>query len=210
MPLARETPFSRYYHSGDPKQGGHVISRFMDGSASITAAELQRDWPSWTDEQRVDFCQPCHWLHKQADYADMLRFIMGHGGPSVWGAIAVQFATAVPGDEAFPFLLGILNATEIGEGANITQAIAKTKHPGAAATLRQHLRAVWNHSKLWIDDEFLNWVAYDAMTCIEHLIETGASPSDFEDQARKLSQHVCSRNRDSCRGRLSKHYPSLK
>jgi hypothetical protein len=210
MPLAIETPFSRYYHSGEPKRGGLLISRFMDGSASMTMAELQRDWPSWTDEQRVDFCQSCIWLHEQADYADMLRFIMGHGSPSVWGATALQVATALPSDEAFPLLLGVLRATIIGQGANITHAIAKTKHRDAKATLQQHLRAVWEHPGLWADDEWLNWIALDTTTCIEHLIELGESPADFEDRVRRLSQHVCPQNRDSCRNYLSKHYSWLK
>ena len=210
MLLGLETPFTRYYYfAGNPKQGSHVISRFMDGSASMTVAELQRDWPAWTNDRRIDFCQSCVWLDEQDDYADMLRFIMGHGSPEVWGAIALKVATALPREEAFPFLLDALHAVKIGSCSNITQAIAETKHPDAESVLRQHLRATWEHPGLWADDKFINWAAYDATTCIEHLIEIGASPADFEDQVRKLSQHVCSRNRDSCQRRLVQYYPVL-
>jgi hypothetical protein len=212
MPLAYETPFSRYYQSGGPKKGGHthIISRFMDGSASMTAAELRRGWPTWTDEEKQDFCQGCSWLYQQADYADMLRFIMAHGGLTEWSATALNVAKTLPRDEAFPFLLTALRASEIGKCANIAQAIAQTRHPKAEATLRQHLEAVWDHSMLWDDDEFVNWVALDAKCCIEHLITLGASPSDFEEQVRKLSQHFCQRNRDLCRRHLSEHYSWLK
>src|SRR5688572_13442404 len=58
MPLRRERRFSRSYHSDEHKTGIEV-SRFMDGSAFITAGELQCEWPSWTDDQRMDFCQSC-------------------------------------------------------------------------------------------------------------------------------------------------------
>src|SRR5262249_51440483 len=47
MPLAAETRFTRYYHTGEPNTGGCTISRFMDGSALMTAAELRRDWAAW-------------------------------------------------------------------------------------------------------------------------------------------------------------------
>jgi len=38
----------------------------------------------------------------------------------------------------------------------------------------------------------------------------GAPASDFAEQVRKLSEHVCSGNRKSCRKFLSKHYSWLK
>jgi hypothetical protein len=86
------------------------------------------------------------------------------------------------------------------------QAIAGIKHPEAEKTLRGHLDGIWNHPKLWDDDDFLNWVAFDALTCIAHLIEAGAPKSDFEEQVKRLADHACSGNRHSCRNYLSKHY----
>lgn len=210
MALIRETPFSRWYQSDDPKMGRTSVSRYMDGSASRTAAELQRDWPTWTDEQRWYFCDACSWLYKQSDFADMLRFLMQHASLYQLNNCITSVATYLPRDEVFPFLRGALQATDIGRGGNIIQGIAITKHPDAEATLRQHLRAVWDNPKLWEDDDFLNWVAADAKACIQNLIELGASPADFEDQVRRLSEHVCGRNRDSCRHWLSKHYSWLK
>ncbi|MGI8966413.1 MAG: hypothetical protein ACR2H1_10060 [Limisphaerales bacterium] len=209
MPLTSETPFSRYYHSGDRKTGGCNVSRFMDGSASMTLAVLEREWPTWTPDLRADFVRSCRWLYQQADFAGMLRVIMRHGKPDDWRGIAVLVATYLFGNEAFPFLIEALQATEIGHCSNIIQAIAATKHPEAEITLRQHLQTVWEHPALWNDDEFNNWVAFDATTCISHLIELGASPAEFEDRVRKLAQHVCAGNRDSCPTFLSKYYPWL-
>jgi hypothetical protein len=208
MPLALERQFSRYYHSGQPNTGGCFVSRFMDGSASMTAEQLQREWPTWTREQRTDFCQSCCWLHQQSDFRNMLRFIMQHGSSEDWPGIALLTASYLPCDEAFPFLLGVaaLHPMDI----NVIQAIAETKHPDAEATLRQHLRAIWDNPALWNDDDFLNWVASYATACIQHLVELGASPADFDEQVRRLSEHVCGGNRDSCRRSLSKHYSWLK
>jgi hypothetical protein len=207
LPLQRERRFSRSYHSGDM---GCEVSRFMEGSASITAPELEREWPGWDDDVRMDFCESCDWLKEQPDFPDMLRFVMRNGGPYDRSSVAMSVACQLPPDEAFDLLTQALRNTEIGKTSNIGQAIALTKHPDAEATLRSHLLNIWEDGRLWDDDEFINWVAFDATTCIAHLIEFGASPADFATRVRQLSEHVCSHNRDSCRGFLSKHYPWLK
>jgi hypothetical protein len=211
MALYRETRFSRSYNSKEPRMGCEV-SRFMDGSASIMVGELQSEWPAWTDEQRLDFCQSCAWLNKQSDFPDMLRYIMKQGGQDEWSGIANSVASALPCEEAFQLLLGALHASDaaLGSRSNIVQGIAITKYQLAETTLRQHLQTLWENPVLWNNDKFVNWPAYDATMCIAHLIELGASAADFEDQVRKLSQHVCPGNRDSCHNFLSKHYAWLK
>jgi len=208
LPLRRERRFSRSYDSEEQKLGSEV-SRFMDGSASITASELQGEWHTWGDDERMDFCNSCCWLHEQPDFPEMLRFIMQHAAPGEWSSIAMSVASQLPRDEAFDILLRALRTVEIGKSANIGQAIAITKHPEAEPTLRRHLDAIWAQRALWNDAEFLNWVAFDAMTCIAHVIELGATPSDFEERVRRLAQHPCAHNRDSCRNFLSKHYSWL-
>ena len=186
MPLCRETRFSRDYHSDEHKMGCGV-SRLMDGSASITAGELQREWPAWTDELRVDFCQSCSWLGKQADFPDMLRFIMKQGGQGDWSGIANSVASALPCDEAFDLLLTALRAadTALGSCSNIVQGIALTKHRDAEATLRHHLEALWENEALWNNDGFINWPAFEATTCIAHLIGAGSTGSRFRGTREK-------------------------
>ena len=208
LPLRRERRFSRIYESEEHKIGSEV-SRFMDGSASITATELQQEWHTWEDDQRMDFCQSCHWLHEQGDFAEMLRFIMQHAAPNEWSGVAMSVASHLPRDEAFDILVRALRTAEIGQASNIGQAIAITRHPDAEPTLRHHLDSIWTNGALWDAADFNNWVAFDATTCIAHLIELGAPPSDFEMRVRQLAEHTCARNRNSCRDFLSKHYPWL-
>jgi hypothetical protein len=208
LPLRRERRFSRSYHSDEHKMGSE-ISRFMDGSASISASELQQEWPNWTDDIRSDFCQSSCWLHEQPDFPEMLRFIMQHGEPEHWSGIALSVASQLPRDEAFDTLFRALRSTELGHSSNISQAIAHTKHPDADATLRRHLAALWSHPSLWENADFVNWVGFDVTTCIAHLIELGAAPTDFTEQVHRLSEHTCSHNRESCRNFLSKHYSWL-
>jgi len=190
--------------------GCEEVSRFMDGSASITLPELECEWSVWTKDERMDFCQGCCWLREQPDFPAMLRFIMQHGGPDDWSAVALSVSSCLPREEAFDVLVRALRTLDIGRTSNIAQALADSKHPEAAATLRSHLCAIWAHTAIWYKADFLNWVAFDATTCIADLIELGAEPADFASQARQLSEHVCSRNRDSCRNFLSKHYSWLK
>ncbi len=209
MPLRRESRFSRSYDSDDRKMGTE-ISRFMDGSASITASEIQREWDHWPEDVRSDFCQSCVWLNDQSDFPEILRFIMRHGSSKDWSGIALSVASELPQQEAFASLAQGLRSTAIGQSSNLAQAIARTKHPDAEATLRNHLASIWAHPGLWEDSDFINWVGFDAVTCIAHLIELVAAPSDFTEQVRRLSQHTCAHNRASCRNFLSKYYDWLK
>jgi hypothetical protein len=149
MPLYRETRFTRRYRAEDQKVENH-ISRFMDGSASITASELQQAWPSWDERLRIDFCQNCGWLHEQADFNEMLRFVAQHGSLSELSAVSLDVAARLPSAEAFEILIRGLRTAEIGQTCNITQAISLTKHPRSEETLRKHLNDIWQHPALWM------------------------------------------------------------
>ncbi len=209
LPLSRETKFTRVYCSPAHPKREHHISRFMDGSASMTLSELKAQWPHWTPRERGEFCSDSSWLHEQADYCEMLRFIVQHAGPNEWSAVALAVGCYLPQAEAFDMLLVALSAAKIGNSSNIAQAIAKTKHPAAEATLRNHLCQIWAHPALWDDDPFVNWVAFDATTCIAHLVDLGARRPDFEEQALQLSRHKCPGNRDSVRNFLTRYYPCI-
>jgi hypothetical protein len=210
LPLVMESPFTRFYRLEDLSKGWCQVSRFMDGSSSISMEQLQNEWTKWTDWQREDFCQSFAWLHKQCDFQDMLRFIMRHGTSKEWATIAGLIATKLPCEEAFKFLLRELQVVSTGNKSSLIQAVAITKHPDVKAELRQQLQIVCDDPAMWDDDSFLNWVANDAEECIRNLIELGASPDDFENQVRRLSQHICARNRESCRKRFSEYYSWLK
>jgi hypothetical protein len=209
LPLAMESRFTRFYRLEDLTKGWCQVSRFMDGSSSMSIEQLQNEWPNWTDWQQADFCQSMAWLHKQRDFPDMLRFIMRHGTFKEWTAIAGLIATTLPCEEAFAFLLHELQVVSTGNKTSLIQAVAITKHPDVKAELRRQLRMVWDDPAMWDDDSFLNWVAHDAEECIRNLIELGASPDDFANQVRRLSKHVCAGNRDSCRRWGSRYYSWL-
>jgi hypothetical protein len=208
VPLHHESRFSRSYHS-DEFNTTYVKNRFSDGSAAMTAVELRREWPSWTKDLQRDFCQNCRYLFGQPDFPDMLHFVMQRGDPEHWAATALQIAYCLPQQEAFDFLVQALEKSEIPRSSNIIQGIAETKHPSAESVLRKHLAMLWAHPALWEDAKFLNWVAAGATNCIAYLIELAASPADFVEQARRLSRHICFRNREKCQRRLSKHYPEI-
>jgi len=209
MPLALETRFTRYYHTEQAGTGGHTVSRFSDGSASITAEQLKGEWPAWTSDQRLDFCGACVWLYQQSDFGEMLRFVMLNGGPEEWTCIAQPVASNLPRDEAFRFMRDALSAVGVGRSANIIQAVAITKHPEAQETLRKHLQVVWAHPDMWHANAWLNQVAFEAVVCVQYLLELESPPADFEDKVRRLSEHACQGNQDSCRRFLSKHYSWL-
>jgi hypothetical protein len=192
----KERRFTRIYSNEEHKYST-IVSRFEDGSASISLEELETDWSSWPDGDRNDFCSACSALHEHPDFPDMLRFVMGHGNHLQWSLVANLVSYALPADEAFAVLTSALERTPSHE-SNLIQAIALTKHQEAAPFLRHRLSNLWSRSELWADDSFLNWTAYDATCCISHLLELGEKPADYEEMARALSSHVCAGNRDSC------------
>lgn len=207
MALQDETRFSRHYHSEEANAGAS-ISKFSDGTAKVTFAQLRDEWSNWSDAERADFCGSCAWLGKQADFPDMLRFVMRVGNPEHWRSIALAVAVNLPQEEAYRVLLGALQQMD-EHTANITQGISHTKHPEAPATLRKLLDHQWSHPRLWDDASFTNWHAFDALCCINHLLNLGASPGEFEDKVRKLAEHACSGNRESCVAYLHQHYEWL-
>jgi hypothetical protein len=142
MTLVRETEFSRRYATADKKRY-FSISRFMDGSASISLLEVEAGWPSWSGTQRLDFCGACSALTGQNDFPDILRFVVRDADVTLVSAIANKVAHSLPRDEAFEFLRTALRTADGDGTANITQALARTGHPEAKALLLAHLTRLW-------------------------------------------------------------------
>jgi hypothetical protein len=180
----------------------------MDGTATMRLERLRDEWPLWSEGERLDFCNACSWLGDQADFPDMLRFVMSTDGRQYWSSVALSVAHRLPQEEAFVILRNALHRTE-QHTANLTQAIARTAHPEARQSLSAHLEELWRRAGLWDDAPFMNWIAFDATSCIAHLLEIGASASEFEDKVRALSEHRCAGNRDSCSRQLHEHYEWL-
>lgn len=208
MSLREEGRYTRHYASEDSKTS-FSVSRFMDGSARISAEELELEWRGWAYGERLDFCNSCSWLAGQEDFPDMLRFVMRHGGEDDWSAVAGAVARELPQSAAFELLVRALDLAIGRPVSNLAQAIAGTGHAEASAVLLRLLEKLWRSPELWEDDDFVNWMAYDATTCIAHLIEIGVPPAEFSEKVRELAQHPCEGNRDSCRRFLAKHYPWL-
>jgi hypothetical protein len=209
MPLFLETRVSRNYESDDGMIGIQV-SRFQDGSASLTAPELVRDWASWSDDLKTDFCSSSHALYEQGEFPEMLRFIMKHGRPEHWAGIALSVATRLPRDEAFATLVRALDETDLGsQSSNISHAIAHTRHPDSEAVLRRHLADLWQHSRLWDTGDNPNWIAHALTWCIANVIELGAPPAEFAEQVRQLVDRVSAHDHETVRRVLSPHYSWL-
>lgn len=208
MPLVREGRFQRVYENPELKRGT-VVSRFMDGTAEITLSELQELWPTWTWIERHDFTNATRWLHEHAEFPGILRYMLDHGNTEDFCTIALPVSCGLPKDEAFARLSDILDQMPIHRSANITQAIAHTKHPDALERLRQHLPKILSDPRLMEPADFCNDVAYAAACCIEHLLLLNAPSDEFEAHVRRLSGHPSASTLDSLRRRLSKYYPWL-
>jgi hypothetical protein len=210
MPQVREGRFWRTFRH--PSTGAmFLIPRFMDGSAGMTLEQLRAEWPSMSATHRSGFCGAVRWLNAQADYPDMVRYVVREGTTELWPTIATAVAQALPQDEAFQVLCEMLAATDVGRRANVVQAIAMTKHHLAPGVVRTRFDEIWAAPTLWdgVDEPGTNHLAHDATHAIRHLLELGTPPSDLEPAVRRLAGHPCHKAREACRGVLKAWYPWL-
>ena len=208
LPLEREGRWRRSYRHPTTNRL-HVISRVLDGSATISANELREQWPAWTPAERRSFIGEVSGLRSRADFSETLHFLIELADAATWSTIATSVARSLPQDEAFRLLSDSLDGSRPPESANIVHALALTRHPSAAEVIRIHFEKLWAAPQMWQVDPLLNPWAFVATGCIQHLVGLGASPSTFEESVRALSRHRCARNRQIASAYLGAHYPWL-
>ena len=205
LPLSRETRFTRIYTSPDGKVFSE-ISRFMDGTAAITAEEVKTEWPTWSKADRRDFCYAFYWLRDQSDYSEIIKVFINDGDFDVITATASEIASFLK-EEAFPILLPYLEKSEPGKGANLTQGIIASKHPDAVAVVRKRLALLRSHNSLWISEGKLNHLTHEFVCGIKHLLEVGAANAEFAEDYQKLLEHPNETIRTCTVNFLSKYFP---
>jgi len=205
--IIRETRWSRVYAKPDKPLHQYVESRFMDGTATITLDELQRDWQSWPEGDKIDFCQSLAWA-QVPDRIDILRFVIDHGDHCTWLPIALLVAHELPPEESVPALRRWCESCEVGRGANYYQAVAYTGDPEAHDLLKRCLHRTWSTAGLMDDADFCNWVAHDAVSCMQSLLELNEDPDTYRSVFEALKKHPCKATRQETQGFLAKYFAS--
>jgi hypothetical protein len=205
MTLASETRWSRLYRSADGRFE-RFESRFSDGTATVTLAELQADWPHWNEDERLDFCHSFVCTVDVSDREEILRFLVQDSEPAVRMTIALSVAKYLPPQEAVQVLKEWCQTGEPGRCANYFQALALTKDPGALDFLRDCFQRVWKCEGIMESSTFQNWIALDAMWCIRHLLELGEDVCALRSAYETLKNHACAGTRDQTRRWLSQHF----
>ena len=202
--LVKETRWHRHYALEEPRHFQRE-SKFADGSAHITLEELGAEWPSWSEGERIDFCQEVD----RATFShlpDILRFIMCHGDHRNWSGIALTIVRLLPADESIPFLLKACHESPVDEGSTHQQALAKSGAPEAHAMIRNRLECLWKDEGLFITEPHINHVASATIFCIKHLLELGETPAEFTDRYQALLNHPNESNRLQVQNFLAKHF----
>lgn len=204
MPLVWETRWSRHYYNAEQRHG-YLESRFSDGSATISLAQLEPDWPRWSTQEKLDFC--LSFAHaKVPDRKDIIRFLIKNGDHDTWATIALWVGLELPAAESFLTLRTWCYSSPVGRGANYFQAIALTKAPEALDVLRACFQRVMDSEGLMDDADFCNWVAYDAICCMKYLFELGEEPATLRSEYDRLNVHPCERTRDEVRTWLAEYF----
>jgi hypothetical protein len=192
--IVHETRWSRTY-ANESKTYRYFESKFLDGSVSITLEELTTEWPTWSDSQRLDFCNAIHCAPPD-DSADIFRFLANDQAEHVRSMIASCVARLLPSEESVPLLANWAQAAAPGHRANYLQALSHTSDSRAHEILESHFADLLNHPQLMDDAEWYNDLAMDLVWCIKHLLEVGTPVGDLRSAYDKLAQHPCDRIRD--------------
>ena len=221
MKLVSETRWHREYALPEP---GHFCreSKFFDGSASITLEELEREWPNWSEAERIDFCWSVGQALPTGDgcgkkfqgaqtgkdvfsrLPDMLRFIMRQGNHRTWSAVALDIVRLLPKEESIPFLIMACRKCAMGEGGNLLQALAISGSPDARPMIRDCLDRLWQDKRMFQEEKHINHFAAEATHCIRYLLKLGDASPDLAEKCRALVNHPTPANRDSARNFLEK------
>jgi hypothetical protein len=204
MQLVKETRWSRQYEM-DP-QTKLYESKFADGSASITVADLEKEWGDWSANDRADFCQAV----TQARFPhlpDVLRYIMKNGDFASIESIANSISRHLPPEESVPYITDLCKTVPVGKGAKFYQALALSRPAFCRDTLMQCLNRTWSDSRFLSEDEVFDWVANDAVCLIEYLVQLGQNPSTLSDKYKVLVRHPNNINKQSAINRLSPFFP---
>lgn len=205
MELVNETRWSRHY-SMEELQTKLFESKFADGSATISLEELTREWPGWSNNERMDFCQAV----TQARFEhlpEILRFIMVEGNYEAWSAIANSVVKLLPAEVSVPFICNACLKAPVGKGAKFFQALAVSRAPEAIPTLHKCLDRAWADPHLLKDDSLFDWAAYDATCCLEYLLQLGDKSPKLVEKYRILIQHPHALSRQNAISRLSTFFP---
>lgn len=205
MELVKETRWSRQYEMVD-LQTKLYESKFADGSATITLDELAQEWGTWSNTDRSDFCQAVTQA-KFPHLADILRYIMQHGDFASWEAVANSVARNLPQEEAVAWLTDVCKSVQVGKGAKFYQALALSRPPYCRDMLMQYLSRTWADGRLLSEDEVFDWVANDAVSLIEYLIQLGQNPNTLADKYKILVRHPNNINKQSAINKLSQFFP---
>jgi hypothetical protein len=202
--LRQETRWNRRFSSDDGKTHTHV-SRFYDGSAFITPEQLEAEWMKWNESERKDFCDAVSWVPKEGRER-ICRFLRQHGSLDVLHNCVLTIAGNLPTSESVPWLSNCIAQRPPGTASNFLQALAYTKAPEGISIIRRRLGECFDHADFAKNDPFLNWIAAEAVNCIQDLIEQGSASAEFRSQALRLASHSCTRVRESFDWRLRKYY----
>lgn len=191
--VERETRWSRTY-ANDSRMYEYFESKFLDGSVSITLDELTTSWPTWSDSERLDFCNAIGCAPPD-DSADIFRFLANDQTDHVRSTIASCVARLLPPEESVPMLANWAQAAPPGHRANYLQALSHTSDSLAHGILQSHFADLLKHPQLMDDAEWYNEIALDLVCCVEYLLELGTPVGDLRSAYDKLAQHPCARIR---------------
>ncbi len=200
MELVNETRWSRHY-SMEELQTKLYESKFADGSANISLEELKSEWPTWSQSERMDFCQAVTQA-KFAHLPELLRFVMAEGNIETWSAIANIAAKVLPPEVSVPFITNACLKAPVGKGAKFYQALALTRAPETIPTLHKSLDRIWADRQLMKDDTLFDWAAYDATCCLEYLLQLGDKSPKITEKYKILIQHPHNLSRQNAISRL--------
>ncbi len=185
--LISETRWSRHYHDPGTK-ANTLVNRFWEGTATITLAELERDWHRWPSDEQQDFARSFH-VDLLPEGEGILRFLIEHGDHRIWPEIALNVASKLPVEESI-FVLGHwCKSCDLGQGADYYVAIARTNDPQAHTILKKASQRLLFTKGLLDQNDKYHRLAYDLIQCLIALMELNENPNNYREMYLQLTRH---------------------
>jgi len=203
----RETRWSRLF-TDDDGTFKHYESRFRDGTATITLDDLKDLWPNWNPEDRCDFCHALSGAKHVPEIQDILRYLVSQSDRFVRPRIASYVVRYLPLSEAISILKEWCQIGEVGQCACYYSALAKTKDSNTLSFLRICLQRTLSTEGFMAESDFHNWVAFDAVHCVQHMLELGEDSAVLRSVYETLKAHPDAGTRRHVQMFLDKYFQS--
>ncbi len=193
--LVEATEWSYSYKHG-PKSYGMTSKFMLDKDLTVSADLIRRQWPQWSQRQRLDFS--FNWMCKQNwtdEDTQILEIIMADGDDQIWENCAQVFLKHPDRERIVHFLIDrVMHYPMQGEPLNYFQVLGMSRDLRAVPAMHpfyeKYKKAVDAEAIIGVPtDVFFGPIPYHAFLSTAGSLFEITGSSEYEQAIRKFFEH---------------------